>query len=132
MSRSARQRMNAKGRRTAYRLLTAQCVIAGVATVLFAITGGALAAQSALLGSLITIIPNGFFIVLVFYYTGASSAQQVVLSFYAGEALKLVLSVLLLTLALIFFHGPLLPLFAVFALLHLMHLLAPILLFKTN
>ena len=132
MSRSAHHRINAKGRRVAYRLLTVQCWIAGLAMVLFAILGGAPAALSALLGALITIIPNALFIALVFTYTGASSAQQVVLSFYAGEALKLVLSVLLLTLALIFFHGPLLPLFAVFALLHLMHLLAPILLFKTN
>lgn len=132
MSRSARPQINAKGRRIAQRLLTAQCIAAGVLISIFAITGGTPSALSGLLGALVNIIPNGIFIALVFRFAGASSAQQIVLSFFAGEALKLVFSVVLLVLALILFDGPLLPLFVVFALLHLMHLLVPILLFKTN
>lgn len=132
MSRPAHHTMNAKGRRIAHRLLAAQTVTAVALVFIFGVAGGLMAAFSALLGALVSLIPNGIFIALVFRFAGASSAQQVVLSFFAGEALKIVLSVVLLMVALIFFNGPLLPLFAVFSLLHLMHLLAPILLLKTN
>lgn len=132
MSRPTHRQINIKGRRLAYRLLTIQSAVAVLMTAIFAVTGGAPAALSAAIGGLVSLTPNILFVALAFKHAGARSAQFIVLSFFAGEALKIVLSVVLLVVALLVFDGPLLPLFAVFALLHLMHILAPILLLKTN
>ncbi|MDI1351647.1 MAG: ATP synthase subunit I, partial [bacterium] len=55
------------------------------------------AALSALLGGLVCIIPNAFFAHKVFKYQGARAAKQIVNSFYAGEALKIFISIFLFT-----------------------------------
>lgn len=132
MSRPAHMRINAAGRQVAKRLLTLQLSVAAVAVIFFAVFTGWPGAFSALIGALITIVPNSVFSVLAFRSAGARSAHSVVNSFMAGEALKIMLSMVMLIVALSLLSEPLLPLFAVFALLHLLHLVAPILLFKTN
>ncbi|MGX5915307.1 ATP synthase subunit I [Aliidiomarina sp. Khilg15.8] len=109
-----------------------QFSVAAALVCLFWVFAGAPSALSAAAGGIIGLVPNSIFAVLAFRFGGARSALSVVNSFMAGEALKLMLSVVLLVVALNVLSGPLLPLFAVFALLHLLHLLAPILLLKTN
>ena len=132
MSRPAHMNINATGRRVAQRLLTIQCIAAVVLIAVFGVFMGGAGALSAAAGALTGLIPNSIFAALVFRHGGARAAHDVVNSFLAGEALKIMLSVVLLIVALQLLDGPLLPLFTVFALLHLMHLLAPILLLKTN
>lgn len=132
MSRPAQIKINTKGRRVAQRLLTIQCIAAVVVTAFFGIFMGINGALSAAIGALTGLIPNSIFATLMFRHSGARAAHHVVSSFLAGEAIKIVLSMVLLIVALLLFDGPLLPLFAVFAMIHLMHLLAPILLLKTN
>ncbi|RUO30920.1 hypothetical protein CWE12_06695 [Aliidiomarina sedimenti] len=132
MSRSAHRIMNTSGRRVARRLLTLQFAVSAILVCLFWAFSGAAAALSAATGAVIGLVPNSIFAVLAFQFSGARSAHSVVNSFMAGEALKLMLSVVLLVVALNLLSEPLLPLFVVFALLHLLHLLAPILLLKTN
>lgn len=132
MTRSAHMNITASGRRIAQRLLAVQGIAAVILIVLFGLLMGLAGAFSAAAGALSALIPNSIFAALVFRHGGARAAQDVVNSFLAGEALKIVLSMVLLVVALSFLDGPLLPLFTVFALLHLMHILAPILLLKTN
>ncbi|MBA3988808.1 ATP synthase subunit I [Aliidiomarina maris] len=132
MPRPAQTKINAKGRRIAQRLLTIQCIVAVVLISVFGVIAGIQGAINALAGALSGLIPNSIFALLAFKFSGARSAHSVVSSFLAGEALKIMLSMVLLIIALIFLDGPMLPLFIVFATIHMMHLLAPILLLKTN
>lgn len=53
------------------------------------------AALSALVGGLISIVPNAYFARWAFRYSGAKSAVRVAQSFYRGEAGKFVLTALL-------------------------------------
>jgi ATP synthase protein I len=57
------------------------------------------AAYSALAGGLIFTLPNAYFARKAFRHAGARSAQQIVSSFYQGEAGKLILSAVLFTMA---------------------------------
>jgi len=50
---------------------------------------------SALLGGLICTVPNTWFAYRSFKYRGARASQQIVKSFYRGEAVKLLLTALL-------------------------------------
>lgn len=79
------------------RLWLVQLGIALVLSGLYAIAYGANAAVSALLGSLVCIIPNAYFASRLFKYQGARSAKRIVNSFYKGEALKIVISIFLFT-----------------------------------
>lgn len=130
MSRPAHRTMNKTGRRIARRLLTTQLIAAAVFIALFGLLSGMYDALSAALGAAVGLLPNIVFATLVFRYSGARSALTVISSFYAGEALKIFLSMVLLIAVLITFNGPLLPLFVVFITLHLLNILAPVLLFK--
>ena len=56
---------------------------------------GMLAAISAGLGGLVSIVPNAYFARKLFQYQGARAARQIVNNFYKGEAMKLLLTVAL-------------------------------------
>ena len=49
-------------------------------------------AYSALLGGLISIVPNVYFAITAYRFSGARSAQRVAHSMYRGEVIKFVLS----------------------------------------
>lgn len=49
-------------------------------------------ARSGMAGGLAVIVPNAVFAALAFRHAGARQAQQIVRSFYLGEALKLILT----------------------------------------
>jgi len=69
----------------------AGCVILSAAALAFGLS----AAYSVLLGGLICLLPNGYFAYRTFRFQGARAAREIVRSFYAGEAGKLVLTALL-------------------------------------
>ena len=52
-------------------------------------------ATSALLGGLVALLPSLFFIKKLFAHQGARAAKKIVNSFYTGEALKLLSSIVL-------------------------------------
>jgi len=60
-----------------------------------AMLSGPTAAKSAIIGGLICWLPNCYFAFRAFRYRGARAARQIVRSFYAGEAGKMALTVLL-------------------------------------
>lgn len=132
MARSAQNRISAPGRHLAIRLLIMQGVVALAFIALFWVFQGAGAAFTALVGAAISLVPNIVFAAFAFLHGGARSARSVVNSFYAGEAFKLMLSVVLFILAFTLLNGPWLPFFIVYAVITFMHWLAPILLLKTN
>ncbi|KTC84712.1 ATP synthase subunit I [Legionella drozanskii LLAP-1] len=67
-----------------------------ISLVLLAIFGKK-EAMSAVIGGMVAIIPSALFARKLFQYQGARAARQIVKSFYLGEALKIMSSVILFT-----------------------------------
>ena len=101
----------------------ATLVVACVASV-FSVTHG----YSALLGGLICALPNAWFAYRSFAFQGARAAQQIVKSFYRGEAAKFFLTALLFGLTFKFITAiePL-TLFAAFFAVQMVFWLTPLL-----
>jgi|SRR5690554_2171610 len=121
------QRMVQSGRQLARKLIRLQSITAAVLVFIFGIWMGTAALMTALAGAVIAIIPNIVFAAFAFRHAGARSAPAVVHSFYAGEGIKLFLTMIMFVIAFVTLNGPWLPLFTVFAILTFMHWLAPIL-----
>lgn len=79
------------------RLLLVQLLVA-ILFPLVLLPFGTNAALSAVAGCLASLIPNLYFAYRTFQYSGARSAQKIVRGFYAGEAMKLVLTALIFAL----------------------------------
>ncbi|NKF51885.1 F0F1 ATP synthase subunit I [Shewanella sp. WXL01] len=105
-----------RGRLSAYKLVGLQAVAAIVTSILFFVMWGALFGLSALAGGLIAVLPNFVFATLAFSHAGASASRKVVLSFFFGEAVKLLLTIALFALAFGVFNAEFLPLFFTYAL----------------
>lgn len=69
---------------------------------------GKQAALSALIGGLVAIIPDACFAWMIFRYSGARAARQIVNSFYKGAGLKFLLLIVLLSL--VFMYWTVVPL----------------------
>jgi ATP synthase protein I len=79
------------------RLWLLQLAVTLIAATLCALMYSTNAAISAILGGFVCIIPNAYFARNVFKHQGARAAKQIVNSFFKGEALKLITSMLLFT-----------------------------------
>jgi|SRR5690554_2969825 len=132
MTKNTSNRLTQAGRRLAKRLLILQAAATLVLVALFALLYGAPGAKTALAGGVISLVPNAIFAVYAFRFGGARSASEVVRSFYAGEAVKMVLTIILFAVAFITLSEPWLPLFIVFSVVTFMHWLIPFLNFKSN
>jgi ATP synthase protein I len=66
-------------------------IVALISTVFFSNKVG----YSALFGGLTFLLPNVVFVLMAFAHAGARQSKKVVRGFYAGEAIKLILTVLL-------------------------------------
>ena len=90
--------------RGAWRLVAWQVgitLVCGLIAILFISTKAGL---SALLGGLVSAVPNAFFARKLFKHQGAQAAKQIVNSFYKGEALKIMLSIALFVLVFKYFN----------------------------
>ena len=76
-------------------LLIVQLAVTLVLTVFYMISSGLEGLFSALLGGLVYVLPNAFFAKAVFKHQGARAAKQIMNGFYKGEALKVILSIVL-------------------------------------
>lgn len=79
------------------RLWLVQLGIAALIALIYGLCYNLVSAKSAILGGLVYIIPNAYFASKLFKHQGARAARQIVNGFYKGEALKIVLSILLFT-----------------------------------
>jgi ATP synthase protein I len=107
------------------RLWLVQIGVISIITLVCAIAVNINAAKSALLGGLVYIIPNAYFAIKLFQYQGARAAKQIVNGFYKGEALKIILSMLLFTLVFVFCKVTPLPFFASYIVVLMTHWFTP-------
>ena len=108
-------------------LLLWQLVVAIGVGVFVAAFFGLPASLSAVAGGVICWLPNCWFAWRAFRYRGARAARQIVRSFYAGQAGKMLLSAGLFTLAFVWMK-PLVPLalFAGYGVVQLVNWIVPI------
>ncbi|WP_188866233.1 F0F1 ATP synthase subunit I [Pseudomonas asuensis] len=120
-------------RQPAFNLLLVQLAVTICAALFLFCFVGRVAAYSGLMGGLIAWLPNTYFSYKAFRYSGARAARDIVRSFYAGEAGKLILTALLFTVA---FAGikPLMPLalFGVYLLTLFVNGCAPLLVKRSS
>ena len=88
-----------------------QAAVAGGVSIVFFAVWGAQYGLSALAGGAIAVLPNFVFATLAFSHTGASSAGKVMKTFYWGEAVKLLLTIAMFSLAFINLKVVFMPLF---------------------
>ncbi|MGL6122107.1 MAG: ATP synthase subunit I [Shewanella sp.] len=105
-----------RGRWSAYKLVMMQAAVAGGASILFFAVWGVQFGYSALAGGFIAALPNFVFATLAFSHMGASSSGKVVKSFFLGEAVKLLLTIVLFALVFSLLQVVFAPLFACYAL----------------
>ena len=84
------------------------------------------AAISAVLGGLVYIIPNAYFANNVFKYQGARAAKQIVNSFFKGEALKLITSILLFTAVFVLYRVNPIAFFVSYIMVLMTHWITPL------
>ena len=114
-----------KGQKSGLKLMVFQLLlvltITLISTVFFSVKSG----YSALAGGVTFLLPNIVFILMTFAHAGASKTRKVLRGFYAGEAIKLFLTVLLLVIFLKYLTLVLTAFYIAFVLLVLSQWLAP-------
>lgn len=86
-------------RQPGFPVLLLQVAACSLSTVLFAVTGGWIAAYSALSGGLIALVANAYFAFKAFRYFGARSATAIVQSIWTGVMGKWIITAVLFALA---------------------------------
>ena len=76
-----------------YKLLALQMALCILAPVVLLLLFGQDVALSAFFGALTAFVPSLIFVRKLFKYQGAQAAKKIVKSFYVGECLKLLLSI---------------------------------------
>jgi ATP synthase protein I len=99
---------NKHGVKGAQRLLACQIAITLLLAIIFTLLLGLMAGESAVLGGLVSIVPNAYFARKIFRHQGARAARQIANSFYKGEASKIALSIIMF--ALVFKYFKIIPL----------------------
>lgn len=84
-----------------YKVIIAQLAVTVFIAVISLLISGAILAYSALLGGLISALPNSYFALHAFRYQGARNAQNVVKGFIRGELGKIIITVMLFALSFI-------------------------------
>ena len=95
---------NTQGLKKAKRMLGCQLLITLLVALLALAGKGLTAGLSALLGGLVSVIPNAYFATQLFSHHGAQAAKKIVRGFYKGEAAKLFLTMILFALVFKFVH----------------------------
>jgi ATP synthase protein I len=103
-----------------------QAAVAGGVSIVFFAVWGAQYGLSALAGGAIAVLPNFVFATLAFSHTGASSAGKVMKTFYWGEAVKLLLTIAMFSLAFINLKVVFMPLFVCYVAALIVHWTAPL------
>ncbi len=115
----------------AYKLISMQILAVVLAAFVFLMTTGTKAGYSALCGGVVAIFPNFVFATLAFRNAGASAAKEVLIDFFRGEALKLVLVIVLFWVVFNLLDVIYLPLFVTYVMAIVLHWLSP-LIFKSE
>jgi ATP synthase protein I len=122
---------NQRGIKGARTLLGYQLSLTALLATIATLFLGTHAGLTAILGGLVSIVPNAYFARTLFRYHGAQAAKKIVNSFYKGEALKLFLSIALFALVFKFFNVVPLVFFGVYIVVQMVFWFAP-LIFDNN
>jgi ATP synthase protein I len=95
-----KQADNINNKLAAYKVLSVIAIISAAIALVLLLSFGREAAYSALLGGIACILPNVLFARLAFRYSARDSAALVMRWFYLGEAIKIVVTVLIFALSL--------------------------------
>ena len=117
---------NQQGLHGAQRLLLCQLSVMVLLAIIAIWFSGTTAAISALLGGLVSVVPNAYFARKLFQHQGAHAARQIVNGFYKGEASKILLSIAMFTLVFKWFNIIPLVFFAVYIVVQLVFWFAPL------
>ncbi|MGQ3889143.1 ATP synthase subunit I [Legionella sp. CNM-1927-20] len=109
------------------RLLLVQLTVWALIALGLLVALGKQAALSAFLGGLVAFLPSMIFAKKLFKYHGARAARQIVRSFYLGEFLKIISSIVLFTLIFIFFEVTPLAFFLTYIVVVMTHWFSPLL-----
>ncbi|WCN11306.1 ATP synthase subunit I [Marinomonas mediterranea] len=116
-------------KRAVFRFIGIQIAISVAVSLVFLLWSGAIESYSFVLGATACILPNIYMAWRVFGHAGTRPAKEVVRSFYRGEAGKLIMTAVILSLVFLLAkplaHG---ALFAGFGLAILSHWLSPLVL----
>lgn len=82
-----------------YKVILAQLAMTGFISVISLLFSGTTLALSVLLGGLISALPNSYFALHAFKYSGARNAEKIVRGFIRGELGKIVITVVLFALS---------------------------------
>ncbi|GAA05432.1 MULTISPECIES: F0F1 ATP synthase subunit I [Photobacterium] len=120
------------GRQLAKRLLLLQSgvVIATALTAVFAVNVDW--GISALIGGGIFVIANAVFAMCAFMFSGARKARLVMASFYGGEVLKILITVILFAIAYLYIGVELVPLKLTYLLALGINIFGPVLFINNN
>jgi ATP synthase protein I len=122
---------NQQGLHGANRLFAWQLGITLLLALIAMVVSGLTAAMSALLGGLVSIVPNAYFARKLFRHQGAQAAKQIVNSFYKGEASKIALSIAMFAVVFKFYTTTPLIFFTVYIVVQMVFWFAP-LIFSTK
>jgi ATP synthase protein I len=101
-------------------------VIATLSLTVFFSMFGAKAAWSSLLGGCVSALPNIFFARKLFADQRAMMSKQIVMRFYQGEAMKIILSGLLFVVVFLFMHVTTWVFFVTYIVTQMMSLVFPL------
>ena len=91
-----------KNRVVAYKILVFEAIFIVIISLLLVLGVSVVSAYSVLVGGLAFIIPNAYFIKYVFRYSAADSPRLALRGFYLGEAIKIIVTVLIFTFGFLF------------------------------
>jgi ATP synthase protein I len=86
-----------QARKSAYKLVLCQLVVAGVIALAFFLAVDAVAAKYAFKGGLVAVIPNCVFAFFAFRFSALNNANIVLAAFMRGQSVKLILTAVLLS-----------------------------------
>ncbi|MCG7499281.1 F0F1 ATP synthase subunit I [Vibrio sp. Of7-15] len=115
------------GRLLAKRLLLIQLSVVMVVAVGMGLTINADWGLSALIGGGICIAANAVFALCAFMFSGARAAKLVMATFYTGEVLKILITVILFSVAYMYMEVDLVPLKLTYLLVLAINIFAPVL-----
>lgn len=112
-------------RDAAFRLIVWQSVLTLAIAVCLLVLQGYQSALSAVIGGMICVLPNAYFAIKAFSHSGARAAKQIVHAFYLGEAIKIIMTAALFTLAYVALPVDIKTMLLTFICIQLMAWLAP-------
>ena len=91
-------KLGESNRKSGMNLVVFQMVLVFVIAIIFTVTLDAKAGISSLAGGVAFVLPNIIFVLMAFAHAGATKTKLVLRGVYGGEAIKLLLTVILLSL----------------------------------